>query len=187
MPVETRSSRRSRPTPSASRSRHTPQAATASHPSTRVQKRKNDGTVSNTIKQLQVELSIAVERTEDLEDAFRDISSRFKDALSNLEVAKGHHHTAMEQARESKRIICRYLELGMTIPPCKSLDLPMEVYSDESNYKLAEMIKEQEVHISRLKRSVDELREQVLESRKDVRRVKRKIYKQQIKSRKRVV
>ncbi|EKG09703.1 hypothetical protein MPH_13225 [Macrophomina phaseolina MS6] len=182
MPVETRSSCRAWETVAKAAIR----PSRAPHPqatSNRVQKRKNGAAVSKVVRELQVELNLAVERTESLQDALRAISSRLKEADSNLEIAKTHHSAAMEQARESKRIICRYLELGMTIPPCKSLDLPMEVYSDESNYKLAEMIKEQEHHILRLRKSVDEVREQVQQGRIDVRRLKRKIYTQQAKSR----
>lgn len=128
---------------------------------------------ARTIAQLRAELRQCGNRTRALESALQDILSRLKEAQVNLGTAKQHHREAMEQARESKKIICRYLELGMTIPPCKSLDLPMEVYSDDSNYKLAAMIKEQENHILRLRRSVGGMQDEISQNQKEARRIKR--------------
>lgn len=151
--------------------------APSKHPST--EKSTGNARPAKPPPNLKAELRRCSNQTKRLEKALSDITSRLEETQTNLAVAKRHHHDAMEHTRESKKIICRYLQLGMAIPPCDSLDLPMEIYSDDSSHKLATVIREQENQIARLERGVGEVRGELALSRRRERGVKRRITIQQ--------
>lgn len=101
---------------------------------------------------------------------------RLSSAEHNLARTKAHLRAATTQARESKRIICRYLELSMAdIPPCKSLALPMDVYADESCGRLAEAVREGEEGVREMRRAVEGVRRAVMQGGREVGRLRRMV------------
>ncbi|KAK0612705.1 hypothetical protein DIS24_g11998, partial [Lasiodiplodia hormozganensis] len=164
MPVQTRSSTRKThlsaaglPPPPQPPNRHTPpgprnppRPRTKTPPSTSTSTRKP--TSSTTTSTLQHHLRTTLTQTTSLRHTLSELTARLSSAEHNLALTKQHLRDATTQARESKRIICRYLELSMAdIPPCKSLALPMDVYADESCGRLADAVREGEESVREMR------------------------------------
>ncbi|KAB2570134.1 hypothetical protein DBV05_g11203 [Lasiodiplodia theobromae] len=125
---------------------------------------------------LQHHLLTTLTHTTSLRHTLASLTARLTSAEHNLALTKQHLRDATTQARESKRIICRYLELSMAdIPPCKSLALPMDVYADESCGRLADAVREGEESVREMRGLVEGVKRKVAEGGREVGRLRRMV------------
>ncbi|KAF9634959.1 hypothetical protein BFW01_g5854 [Lasiodiplodia theobromae] len=184
MPVQTRSSTRkthlSAPHAAAlprSPTHHTPPPPRNTPPRARKPPRprtRPPSSSSSPTSTLQHHLRTTLTQTTSLRRTLAELTARLSSAEHNLSITKAHLRDATTQARESKRIICRYLELSMAdIPPCKSLALPMDVYADESCGRLADAVREGEESVREMRGLVEGVKRKVAEGGREVGRLRR--------------
>ncbi|KAF4545875.1 uncharacterized protein LTHEOB_4527 [Lasiodiplodia theobromae] len=187
MPVQTRSSTRkthlSAPHAAAlprSPTHHTPPPPRNTPPRARKPPRPRtrppSSSSSSPTSTLQHHLHTTLTHTTSLRHTLASLTARLTSAEHNLALTKQHLRDATTQARESKRIICRYLELSMAdIPPCKSLALPMDVYADESCGRLADAVREGEESVREMRGLVEGVKRKVVEGGREVGRLRRMV------------